>query len=141
MNEKEPLIKRPQHLDVPTEPQVFSAREAEDVIALEWLMKTELKTKIFDKHDEAVRFGAWCLGMIPLKLGVVMPQNIPSDLVPPFLKSFGVVIKKKMYPEEDRTWRNGFYIYKDNDIKYFVSFPPLMRAKDHRFEIKTNLKE
>ena len=137
----ENLIRRPQHLDVPSEPQVFSEREALDVLALEWLMKAELKTHAYLTFAEAVRYAAWCLGKIPEKLGTQIPQNMPGDLIDPFLKGVGVVIKKKAYPEADKLWRNGFYVYKNKEIKYFVSFPPLMRQKDHKFEIRTNFKE
>lgn len=102
---------------------IMNKREITDVEALGYIIPKEAKETIFNSKAKAEAFMICEVGRVPERLGIDMPGNIPGHLVASFLKGFGVnVVTKTMYPNQE-FWRNGFYIYKDGDLKFFISIP------------------
>lgn len=103
-------------------PQVLNQEEARDIDALDWLLK-KAKLFRFGKKAEAEAFVIMNIGNAPERLGVQVPQISSPEMLKAYLLGQGVNVVPKRYPLKEDFWRNGYYIYKDGELKIFISIP------------------
>jgi len=106
------------------------------------MSKESLTNFKFDSKEKAAFFHIACIPAAVGKLGVPDPANIPKIAVEAVFDQHNIKFEKRNDPEEG--WRCGVYIYKNNELAYFVSAiidsTPNSRVITHgRYRVVTNV--
>ena len=117
---------------------------ANDIDNIGHITKHELKEHLFSSKSKAGPFIGTCLFARLRKLGVKIDQHVDERFVDRMLKKHGIKVENRPYDEPEDKWREGLYIYKDNEIVGFISHPqPLGGGAIHllapQFVVRTNI--
>lgn len=128
-----------------TDNRTLGEIKADDIANLEDVIHKQCKEHLFPDGTTAAEFVGQCLFTRLRKLGVKVNGRVDERFVDRMLKKHNVKVENRRYEEEEDKWREGIYIYKDNEIVGFISQPTPLRSEGNVFllspkvSVKTNI--
>jgi len=114
-----------------------------DIANLEHVLHKQCKEHLFPNGTAAMEFVGQCLFKQLRKLGVKVTANVDERFVDRMLVKNNVKVEPRKYAEDEDKWRDGIYVYKDNEIVGFISHPAPLQATNiihaPMVAVKTNI--
>ena len=110
---KEHEIKYPDH-------RTLAEMREDDEGQVKAIIDKDYTRHTFRDARKAGLFHIYCINKALEKLGIINPEKIPNKKTA--RKVFDVHnIKFEQREDQEKNWRNGIYIYKNNELAYFIS--------------------
>ena len=94
--------------------------KADDIDQLEQVVKVAQRFEFLDRK-QAYKFQGICVQVALKNLGVEITKNVNPKFVDKQLADRGVKIEQRRYHGEDDVWRTGLYVYKGDELAFYVS--------------------
>ena len=112
-----------------TDNRTLGEIKADDIANLEYIIHKECKERLFRNGTKAAEFVGQCLFARLRKLGVKVDERVDERFVDRMLRKCNIKVENRRYDEEEDKWREGIYVYKDNEIVGFISQPKPIKSK------------
>ena len=97
----------------------IAANDAENLLRI---IEHECETYHFDTISKAMAAAGEALRLALLRFGIEIDGSDSESAMNETLKAKGVRVESRLhYTGEDGWWRSGIYVYRNNEIAYFIS--------------------
>lgn len=129
----------------PSQSSTFDRQTLQDIADhdranLMHVIQTECKTYHFQNPKMAQAAGGEALRLALLRFGIEIDGTVPAETLDETMKAKGVRVESRLDYRDEDSFRNGIYVYRNNEIAYFISqIRPKMVISGMEFQFFTNV--